>query len=538
MYIIKRNTNNKAKIVPIFYYLFAGLIISFAISFLISCASKPDTSINSGSDQLDIAIRASSDYLNQRLNKGIKLVFLNFQSECPSLSEYIIDGLIENTVNDGLFTAVDRQNLALIQQEMNFQLSGEVSDESAQAIGKLLGAQVIVSGAISHLGTSYRLRVRAISVETAEIQGQYSQDIVTSPRILALIQNCGGTSAQINNPSLHPGSQNQAPSGPSNTASVPSVTPSGNSTALPYERYTVLRQLDVVNTGTFGLSPDGKYALVDTNAGRRLCDTQTGRVIRNIDIPSFSVIAFSPDGKRTVSASGSRMRILDIDSGAQREISGHTGTIRYLHYSPDGRFFLSASTDEAGSIGGKGIDNSVKVWNAETGQEVMTLSHSGGVGTAVFSSDGRLIVSRDNNTVYIWDARNGNRIRTISIPNVSGFPRLLALSPDGSKIAVASTSRITIYDSNNGRELSTLTGHSGNVVDMCFCPEGNRLISMSSGQTKNLYIWNMETGWGTDNHLSIGGPGYSSLRLSADGTVLLINNSGRRTFVLGMEKKK
>jgi len=41
---------------------------------------------------------------------------------------------------------VDRQQLDLIRAELNFQMSGEVSDESAQSIGQMLGVQSIMSG--------------------------------------------------------------------------------------------------------------------------------------------------------------------------------------------------------------------------------------------------------------------------------------------------------------------------------------------------------------------------------------------------------
>jgi WD40 repeat protein/TolB-like protein len=515
------------------------IIFSLIIIFLISCASKPETPANTDPDPLDAAIRETSDYLNGRINRGVKLVFLNFQSDCLSLSEYIIDGLIDNTVNDGLFTAVDRQNLALIRQEMNFQFSGEVSDESAQAIGKMLGAQIIVSGAISPLGNSYRLRVRAITVETAEIQGQFNRDIVSSPRLLAILANCNTTAAHSDHPATNTTIPGQAASGSSTVAPIqpsPSASAStASGTALPYERFTVLRQLDVVNTGKFAVSPDGKYVIVDTNTGRRLCDAATGNVIRNIDIPSFSVIAFSPDGRRVITDQGiNNIRIFDIESGANRVCSGHTGSINSLAYSRDGRYFVSASSSDG--IGQRGGDNTVRIWDAETGQEIRTITgHTSGVGYALFSPDGRTIISHDKNTVNFWDTGNGNLLRNIPMSRHQNYTKLLALTPDGSRIAVADGNKIIIYDTQNGRELFNLTGHIGGVVSMCFNPEGNRLISASNGQTKNLMIWNMASGWGTENSLRIGGGGYASLGLSSDGTVLVINTEGRRTYVLGME---
>jgi hypothetical protein len=89
-------------------------------------------------------------------------------------------------VNDRVFTVVDRANLALIQQEMEFQLSGEVSDESAQSIGQKLGAQTIVSGSITPFGDLWRLTVRALGVEDATVLGLYNENIPGSSTLAAL----------------------------------------------------------------------------------------------------------------------------------------------------------------------------------------------------------------------------------------------------------------------------------------------------------------------------------------------------------------
>ncbi|MDR1525946.1 MAG: hypothetical protein LBS79_11950 [Tannerella sp.] len=152
----------------------------------IGCASNQSAS---NADELDSAIRETSNYLNENIPKGSKLAFLNFRSEYQALSEYVIDELISNTVNDKLFTVVDRANLALIQQEIDFQMSGEISDETAVSIGQMLGAQTIVSGTISQMGDLFRLRVRALDVQTAQIQGQFNRNIPSNTTITLLIKN-------------------------------------------------------------------------------------------------------------------------------------------------------------------------------------------------------------------------------------------------------------------------------------------------------------------------------------------------------------
>jgi hypothetical protein len=169
----------------------AGLALLCAV--LGACSTDPQAAPApkpaAPADELDKAIREASNYLNKQLPKGNKLVILNVQSEFPALSEYIIDELIANTVNDRIFSVVDRQQLDTIRAELNFQTSGEVSDESAQSIGQMLGAQIIISGAVSRIGALYRLRVRALSVQSAQIAGQFNRNIPDGPTVSALARS-------------------------------------------------------------------------------------------------------------------------------------------------------------------------------------------------------------------------------------------------------------------------------------------------------------------------------------------------------------
>ena len=119
---------------------------------------------------LDEAIKTSAEEIGSKLRSGVKVVVLNFRSPSVRFSDYALDEMMTELVKGGKVTVVDRANLELIQQEMQFQMSGEVSDSSAQAIGQKLGAQSIISGSIEDMGTNYRIRFRTIEVETAAIQ--------------------------------------------------------------------------------------------------------------------------------------------------------------------------------------------------------------------------------------------------------------------------------------------------------------------------------------------------------------------------------
>ena len=167
---------------------------------------------------IDTALNNTTAYLKTRLEPKSKLVILNFTSNWEALSDYIIEELTGYIVNDGTFAVVDRKNLEAIRKEMDFQLSGEVSDETAQSIGRKLGAQTIISGSITTIGSSYRFRMRAISVETAQIVGMQNVDVAQDSRLAALTGTAyAGTTGAV---SVAP---KAAPGGTGNTTvAVPS----------------------------------------------------------------------------------------------------------------------------------------------------------------------------------------------------------------------------------------------------------------------------------------------------------------------------
>ena len=188
--------------------LILGIITVFA-----ACAT-----VATGPDDLDMAIRDASDYLNDNIPKGSKVAILNIQSDYNNLSEYIIEELIANAVNDKSFTVVDRAQFETIRMELKFQVSGEVSDASALEIGKFLGAQTIVTGAISELADRYRMRIRALDVKTTQVQGQYNRNVNTSKTLTALMKGGKPSSASYGTASRAEVADNRAGTGRGSTS--------------------------------------------------------------------------------------------------------------------------------------------------------------------------------------------------------------------------------------------------------------------------------------------------------------------------------
>jgi hypothetical protein len=83
----------------------------------------------------------------------------------------------------------------------------------------MLGAQSIVSGAVSKLGSLYRVQVKAIEVQSAGVQGQWSQNVPNSATIAALTENYVPASAEGS--AARPAPTRNATPAPAATAAAP-----------------------------------------------------------------------------------------------------------------------------------------------------------------------------------------------------------------------------------------------------------------------------------------------------------------------------
>jgi TolB-like protein len=118
---------------------------------------------------LDQALKQLGAALAGRLPQGSVVAILNVTAPTGTLSDYAIDELSAHITANSSLAVVDRQSIQLLQRKLQFQMSGDVSDETAQRIGQMTGAGIIISGGITQIGAEYRVSVRAIGVETARV---------------------------------------------------------------------------------------------------------------------------------------------------------------------------------------------------------------------------------------------------------------------------------------------------------------------------------------------------------------------------------
>jgi serine/threonine protein kinase len=150
-------------------------------------------------------------------------------------------------------------------------------------------------------------------------------------------------------------------------------------------------------------------------------------------------------------------------------------------FSPDCRRFVAV-----------GRYNMLKIWDATTGAELLTLDgHRGQVYGLTFDPNGqRLASAGEDGVVQVWDAITGRKLLTLAgqLDLVYG----VAFSPDAQRLATASRDQtVRLWDAETGQLIRTLRGHTAEVWSVTYSCDGQRLASVSSNEMK---VWDATTG--------------------------------------------
>ena len=293
------------------------------------------------------------------------------------------------------------------------------------------------------------------------------------------------------------------------------------------ERYQsvneVLQDLKQVTTPTAKSNPTPKPApKIVSPPPQRTPKPQNWRLVHTLKGHSRLVwsIAISPGNMTLASGSSDNsIKLWNLATGQEiRTLKGHSDWVRSVSISSDGSTLASGSDD-----------NTIKLWNLATGQQICTLKgHFYQVHSVAISADGQTLASgsRDN-SIKLYNLATKQEIRTLQGHFDSVYS--VAISPNGQTLASGSADNtIKLWNLATGQEIRTLEGHSDSVYYVAISPDGRTLASGSADNT--IKLWNLATG---QDIRTLKGHSNSvhSVAISPDGQTLASGN-GDKTIKL------
>jgi WD40 repeat protein len=215
-----------------------------------------------------------------------------------------------------------------------------------------------------------------------------------------------------------------------------------------------------------------------------LWDVQTLTKIHSLTGHSHAVksLSFHPNGQILASGSWDKtIKIWDINTGfILHTLTGHQLQVNSVAFSPQGQFLASAS-----------YDRTVRIWQLENGQyNLLTtlLGHNWAVLTVAFSPTHQnlLATGSGDNTIKLWDVNTGELISTLSGHSWSVVA--IAFSTDGETLISASWDKtIKIWQIKTKKEIASLVGHTDSVSSVAISDDG--ILIVSGSKDKTIKLW-------------------------------------------------
>lgn len=280
-------------------------------------------------------------------------------------------------------------------------------------------------------------------------------------------------------------------------------------------------ELALVLTETTGsivavaLSPDGRLLATGGKDGH-LClwTLPAGQLQQVVETKAGAIdaLAFSPDGQRLASTHLDRaIRVWTIDAEPSlhlhHTLTGHTHMIWSVAFGPQPTLRQAGNRSVAQQLIVSGSsDQTVRVWNAETGQSLYTLRGQpralvgldiralpqgpSATAAAVEIGDAWLLAAAGfAQVVHLWHGHGPVANATLPVLHGSrGALYSVAISPDGRMLASAGQDQlIYLWELASGQVYQTLQGHSKSIQCVAFDPDGTRLASGSIDGTVRLW---------------------------------------------------
>ena len=145
--------------------------------------------------------------------------------------------------------------------------------------------------------------------------------------------------------------------------------------------------------------------------------------------------------------------------------------------------------------------------------------HTAGVRRAVFSPNGRLLVScGEDGKIIVWDFARRQKLATLFAH--TGSVNALAFSPDGRWFASGgSDHKVIVWDATTFAKVTVLTDHKGIIAGLAFSPNGRLLASSGHENPLRTILWDTRR-WEKEFELPVGLGDYGTLLFPDDSHIL------------------
>ncbi|KAJ7201169.1 mycorrhiza-induced WD40-repeat domain protein [Mycena pura] len=204
-----------------------------------------------------------------------------------------------------------------------------------------------------------------------------------------------------------------------------------------------------------------------------------------LDYSFLTSVTFSSDGCWVIAGSeGHTIRAWNAITGEMHaELMGHSGSVYSLAVSSDGSRIISGAADRTIRIWNMTMLETQASFSSTTMGEPQVEGHAGPVTSISFSRDGSLVVSGSNKdkTARVWNARTG-RIQAELVGH-TGYFNVVAFSPDGSHVITRDIDTVRIWNSLTGAGTS-VTMTTPSVFTL---PDQTEVYDVGSGRVQIVY---------------------------------------------------